>query len=110
MPNPMRGEAELGERKVVIDFDRFCSLELATGRKVPDLLADFDAGLGFADVRAWLRVFLEPVASDEEIAEIITAGGVEKGYRAALKALAEAMTGFMSKPKKEQEARPREAA
>jgi hypothetical protein len=107
--NPLRGEADFGDRKLVIDFNGFCRLEIETGKKVADLLADFDSGLGFSDLRSWLRVFVQPEPSDEEVEQMITADGVEAGYRAALKAIAHAMAGFMAKPKATKE-NPRKAA
>jgi hypothetical protein len=107
--NPLRGEADFGGRKLVIDFNGFCRLEVETGKKVVDLLSDFDTGLGFSDLRSWLRVFVQPEPSDEEVEQMVTADGVEAGYRAALKAIAESMAGFMAKPKAEKE-NPRKAA
>lgn len=109
-PNPLKGEAELGGRLIRMNFDRWCALETATGKKVTELLGSFDSGLGLAELRDWLRVFLVEDVSDEEIAELLTEGGAQAGYKAGLKALGDAMTGYFAPPAKEKKANPPLAA
>lgn len=104
MPNPMRGEAPLGEHKLVVDFNGWCSLEAATGKKVPELLNEMKAGLGFADLRTWVRIFLSEPMSAEDVGNLIGAH-----YEETIKSMSVAIEGFFS-PKKEEEARPRKAA
>ena len=103
-PNPARGEAALGERKLVVDFNGFCTLEAALGAKVPDILKMMDAGLSFTQLRTFVRVFLHAEISDEDAGVLIE----EIGLTETLLAVTTAVAGFF-KPK-ETEARPRKAA
>lgn len=104
-PNPMRGEAALGEKKLVVDFNGFCSLEAVMAKKVPEILAVMDAGLGFSDLRHCVRVFCVDSISTEEAGDLI--GAV--GYEAALNAVSTAVSGFFA-PQKDKPARPLKAA
>lgn len=105
-PNPMRGEAEFGEHRLVVDFNGFCALEAAMNKKVPEILALMDAGLGFTDLRTCVRVFLDAEMTDEEAGELL--GSV--GYAEALKAVSAACSGFFAPAKKEKADRPLKAA
>lgn len=81
LPNPLRGEAALGEHKLVVDFNRFCALEAAMKPlKVPDLIARFKVGVdfGFSELRTYVRVFLDKPMTDEEVGDLISAIGQEE--------------------------------
>lgn len=115
--NRMRGEAALGEHKLVVDFNSFCSLEAATSLKVPDLVVMFKTGVGFGfnELRQFVQVFLDEPLSQEEVGELIGDLGMikvpvpasqrNKGDPAttnmwlAAYALGEAMDGFLAMPK-----------
>lgn len=103
--NSMRGEAPLGEHTLRVNFNSFCVLEIETGQKVPDLLKVMQTGLGFSDVRTWVRVFADHPMTDVEAGELIG----EMGFEVTLKALGKAVDGFFSPPKKEKAANPQKA-
>ena len=46
MSNPLKGEAEFRGQKLLMNFDRFAGLEDATGKKMPQLVHEFESGLG----------------------------------------------------------------
>ena len=46
-PNPLRGEAALGDYTLLVNFNGWCSLEGETGNKVPQLLQGLQEGLSF---------------------------------------------------------------
>lgn len=108
-PNPMIGEAEFRGITLRMDFDRFCALEAATGKKVQQLCADFSLGLGLSDLRVWFRVFATGDVSTVEIDAAIHQGGMMADYEAANKVLDSMMAAFFAPPKGEK-ARPRKAA
>lgn len=108
MANSMRGEAALGERKLVFDFNAMCELELATGRQTPDLLAMMERGLGFADLRHFLWAGLlrqHPGITVEQAGDI--AG---EDMPAALAAVGESIGACFASLKKEPRKNPRKAA
>lgn len=123
--NPMRGEAALGEHKLVVDFNGFCSLEAVTGLKVPDLVVMFKTGVGFGfgELRQFIQVFLDQRLSEKEVGDLIGELGMievpvpdrKKGdpetaqMWLAAHALGQAMDGFLS-PVKERQENPRKAA
>jgi hypothetical protein len=72
-PNPLRGEGEIGGRKLVVDFNSLCALEAVTGYKVPDLLALAETGLGFHELRTWFGVFLVDDLSPKEVGDLVGA-------------------------------------
>lgn len=79
--NPMRGEAALGEHKLVVNFNSFCALEAAfksEGLKVPDLVVMVKTGIGFGftELRTYVRVFLDKPMSDAEVGEFIGSLGM----------------------------------
>lgn len=78
MSNPMRGEADLGEHRLVVNFNGWCSLEAAMGMKVPDLIAMMNTGIGFGfkELRTFVRVFLDKQMTDAEVGELIGALGM----------------------------------
>lgn len=102
--NPMRGEADLGGHKLVVTFNGWCALEVATGKKVPQLLKAMKDGLGFDEIRTWVGVFLADNLPEDEVGDLI---GCD--IQAALVALNNAIEGFFA-PREEQPARPRKAA
>lgn len=92
MANPMRGEAELGDYKLVVNFNGFCTLEGETGLKVPQLISRLETGLGFADLRTWIWVFIDADMTREQVGDLIG----ELTPDPVLKALAKAIDGFFS--------------
>jgi hypothetical protein len=102
--NPMKGEAEFAGHKLVVDFNGWCSLEGVAGKNVPELLKELQKGLGFLDLRTWVRIFLVEDLSAEETGDLI--GG---DYEGALAALGSAVEGFFAPVKAENE-NPRKAA
>lgn len=117
-PNPQRGEAALGDQKLSVTFNGFCSLQEATGKDMPALLRDFEGemdGTGMAiaglvldplALRTWIRCFLVGEFTDEEAGELIGEQGIEEAFSA----LNTAVQGFFAPMKKEKEANPRKAA
>lgn len=71
--NPLRGEADLGEHKLIVDFNGFCSLEKAMDLKVPDLVVMLKSGIGFgfSELRTFVRVFLDKPMGDVEVGDLI---------------------------------------
>lgn len=108
-PNPLVGEAEYRGLKLRLDFDRFCAIEAATRKKMPQLCVEFEMGLGLSDIRIWLRCMAEGDVTDEQIAAAIHQGGMMADYGAANKVIGELMNAFFSPPKGKQ-ARPLKAA
>lgn len=104
--NPARGEAELGEHKLIVDFNSLCSLEAAMGKKVPEILSLMDSGMGFSDLRTCVRVFLDGDISLEEAGLLIG----EVGYADALTAISTAVGGFFAPQKKDKPNHPLKAA
>lgn len=116
LANPMRGEAQLGQHKLVVDFNRLCALEAALDRTVPELVVMMRSGVGFGfrEMRTYVRAFLEKPMSDEEVGDLISQAGmveqpVPEGRRRggkkteptwrAVVALAEALEGFFATQK-----------
>lgn len=124
MSNPMRGEADLGEHKLVVNFNGWCSLEAAMGMKVPDLIAMMNTGIGFGfkELRTFVRNFLDKQMTDAEVGDLIGSLGMvdvplekprgklktEQVWVAAI-ALGKAVDGFFA-TKKENGANPPKAA
>lgn len=108
-PNPMVGEAEFRGLKLRMDFDRWCALEHATGRKMPHLCVEFERGLGLSDLKTWFRCFSLSDVTDEQLAATIHQGAMMADYEAANKVLGDMMNAFFS-PSKETEDRPLKAA
>jgi hypothetical protein len=106
MANQMRGEAAIGDHKLVVDFNGFCSLEIITGLKTEHLIARMEKGLGFAELRTWVRVFIDKPMSDEDVGDFIG----ELTPEPVLQALATAITGFFAPAKKEKGENPLKAA
>ena len=106
-PNPLRGEAALGDYTLLVNFNGWCSLEGETGNQVPQLLQGLQEGLSFSELRTWVRVFISEPMSEEEAGEFIQ----EVGLELTLKALGKAVDGFFSAPaKKATPENPRKAA
>ena len=78
--NPMRGEVALGEHKLVVDFNRICALEAATKLKMPEPIVAMKLGVnfGFAELRTYVRVFLDKPMTDEEVGNLISELGQEQ--------------------------------
>lgn len=76
LANPMRGEAALGEYKLVVDFNRICTLEAVTKMKMPQPVIAFKMGdFGFSELRTYVRVFLDKPMNDEEVGNLIAGLG-----------------------------------
>lgn len=114
MANPMRGEAMLGEHKLVCDFNGWCSLEAATGRTVPELIAMMKSGVGFGyrEMRTFVRCFSESQMTEAEAGDLISSLGMieieetlangkkrKSKVWAAAEALGKAVEGFFAPPK-----------
>lgn len=79
LANPMRGEAALGEYKLVVDFNRICTLEAVTKMKMPQPVIAFKMGdFGFSELRTYVRVFLDKPMSDEEAGNLIATLGQQE--------------------------------
>lgn len=109
-PNPLVGEAEFRGLKLRMDFDRFCALEAATGKKVQQLCDDFALGLGLCDLRLWLSILAERDVTPAQIDEAIHQGGMWGDYQAANKVIGEMMAAFFAPPKEVKKDRPLKAA
>lgn len=104
--NPMRGEAAIGDHKLVIDFNAMCSLEMVTGLKVQQLLGRLETGLGFIEMRTWVRTFIDKPMTDEEAGNFIGALTPEP----VLEAIAAAVEGFFAPAKEAKAENPLKAA
>lgn len=94
MTNPMRGEVALGDHKLIVTFNKVCALEDATGRKLLDLVADLQFGLGFGDIRLWVKVLLDKEMSLEQVGDLLG----EIGFEAAVEAIGKAFEMFFPAP------------
>lgn len=103
MSNPLKGEAEFRGQKLLMNFDRFAGLEDATGKKMPQLVVEFESGLGLNDLRDWFKAFLVEDHSDEAIRDLIHQGGMMADYDAAFVVLGKLMRGFFGNPKAKKE-------
>lgn len=104
--NPVRGEADFGEHKLVVDFNGLCSLEAAMGKTVPEIIGMMDKGLGFSDLRTIVRVFIDADMGEEEVGNVIN----DIGYADALLALSTATNGFFARQAEGKKDRPMKAA
>lgn len=123
--NPMRGEAPLGEHKIIVTFNGLCSLEAELKRSVPELIFMMKNGVGFGfkEMRSFVRCLLDKDMTDEEAGDLIGRCGMidqdipaearkrggpksEKVWVAAI-ALRDAFEGFFAEEKEE---RPLKAA
>lgn len=105
-PNPLRGEARLGPHDLRVNFNAWCALEALTGMKVPALLKAMQTGLGFSELRYFVRAFVAAPLSDEEAGELIDA----VGYQTTLDTLRDAIEGFFTPLVDGKAARPTKAA
>lgn len=103
--NPMRGEAPLGENKLVLTFNTACALEQETGRNILDLAAQMEFGFGLADLRQWVRILLDKPMTLEETGDWLGEVGIE----AATLALGEVFKQFFPAPKKGKDKNPPKA-
>lgn len=93
MANPIKGEARLGEHTLAFNFGAFCELEEKTGKKMPELLAAVNNGLGFSELRDFVWAGLQTNhkgTTDEEVTEILN----EHGFQSGAEAVAKAVTAF----------------
>lgn len=104
-PNPVRGEAAIGEHKLVGTFNQFCALEAALGKRAEDILALLRDGFSFNELRTVVRVFLNVEMTEEEAGELIWSVGVP----AATVAVSAAIGGCFGPQPKEKQARPLKA-
>lgn len=121
MINPMRGEAALGEHKLIVNFNRFCALEAVTEKKVPELVVMMKTGIdfGFSELRQFIRHFIDKPMTDEEAGDLIERLGMievpipaEQQRRGEPKtafvwlasdALGKAIDGFLAPPQAQKE-------
>lgn len=93
MSNPLRGEADLGDKKLLVNFNALCTAEAALGMKVPALVAAIQTeGLGFDDVRRLLKCLLVGGGrmTLDQVGEFIDVVGMD----AVGEAIGTAMNGF----------------
>src|SRR5689334_7132471 len=92
MSNPMRGEAALGDRQIVANFNSLCRAEAALGMKVPQILeAIATEGLGFEDVRRLIQsLLIGDKMTLDQVGDFIDSVGLD----AAGEAIAKALLGF----------------
>lgn len=102
----MRGEVAIGDHKLIVDFNSVCALEEATGRKVLDLVADMQFGLGLSDIRLWFKVLLDKDMTLIEVGDFLGEIGIE----AASEALVKGFELFFPAPKKGKKENPLKAA
>lgn len=98
MPNPVKGEASLGEFALAFTFGAFCALEEKTGKKVPELLDAMANGLGFSELRDFVWAGLQTHhagVSDETVLMLLD----EQGYEASGAAVGKAITAAFGKAK-----------
>lgn len=109
MANPMKGEADLGDRTLRVNFNSWCVAEAALGLKVPDILALISGeGLGFDDLRRLVKSFLVggETMSLEQVGDFIG----EVGLEATGEAIKVALERFFPTAEKGKAERPRKAA
>lgn len=93
MSNPLRGEADLGDKKIVVNFNNLCKAEASLGLKVPAILTAIQTeGLGFEDIRRLLKALLIGGAGMtlDQVGEFIDGVGMD----AVGEAIGKALTGF----------------
>jgi hypothetical protein len=92
MANPLKGEAQLGDRTLAFDFGAFCTLEEKTGKKVPELMQALQTGLGFGELRdfAWAGLLKHHNMGEAEVVELLN----EVGFQPTAEAVAKAITSF----------------
>lgn len=108
-PNPLIGEGEFRGMKLLMDFDTFAALEVASGKKMPRLIVEYEMGLGLSDLVQWLKAFCVDDVSVADVKAAIHQGGMMGDYEAATKVLGELMNAFFDPPKKEKGRRPQKA-
>jgi hypothetical protein len=109
MSNPMRGEAPLGDKTLVFNFNSLCALERETGLKLHMLLVMIEADCGFADLRDFVWAGLQdrqPGTTVEEAGDAI--GAV--GFKEAADAVRECLRACFPPEKKEKGKNPPKAA
>lgn len=102
MSNPLRGEADLGDKQIVVNFNNLCKAEAALGLKVPALVAAIQTeGLGFDDVRRLLKALLVGGAGMtlDQVGDFIDVVGME----AVGEAIGKAFIAFFPKAEEETE-------
>jgi hypothetical protein len=106
LANPMRGEAMLGECKLVVNYNGLCVLEGMLGLAVPDVLELVKNGLSFSNLRTFVQALSEDDLTEISAGELIDS----VGYNEALAVLCKAFEGYFAPPKKEKAANPLKAA
>lgn len=101
--NPMRGEAQLGDRKLVLTFNTACALEQETGRTILELAGQMEFGFGFSDLRQWIKVLVNEPMTLEEVGDWLGEIGVEP----ASQAIGTAFRQFFPAPKAKKENPPK---
>lgn len=91
MVNPMKGEAQLGERMLAYDFGAFCMLEEKAGMKISVLLQELQDGLGFGELRDFVWAGLQKHHGDMSEPEIISFLN-DTGFQEAVAAVAKGIT------------------
>ncbi len=114
-PNPLRGEAEIGGHKLVVDFNSMAALERRTGYRVPELLQLASDGLGFDELRTWVGVLLVEQIEEASVGDILGAAiasadghTFDDRFQIVAGLVSSALEGFFA-PKKDEPAPPRKA-
>lgn len=97
LPNARRGETALGKHKLKVTFNGWCTLEALLGERMPGPVERMQRGLGFSELRSYVRAFLVKDLDDKAVGELID----EVGFPETLRALAEACEGFFPDASKE---------
>lgn len=73
----MYAVSPFGDHKLIVDFNRYCLLEKATGKKMPEPILAFKLGVGFGfeDLRTYIRIFLDKPMTDAEVGDLIASLG-----------------------------------
>lgn len=105
--NPLRGEADLGGQKLVVNNNSLCALESALGLEGNDVIALLGQTISFTQLRTFVRVLAESDLSEEDAGDLIDEAG---GYRPAADAINKAVQGYFKPQIKGNSARPLKAA
>lgn len=89
-PDPLKGEAALGDKLLRMNFRAWRAFEHSSGKKLTLLMAEFGAGLGCDDLVEWVQAFLVDEADTEQVVDLID----KAGHPAAMKVLSELVAAY----------------
>lgn len=97
MPNPLKGEAPLGDLTLAFNYGTFCELEQKTGMKMQQLMLAVQDGLGFGQLRdfVWAGLQKHHQMSDEAVIALLD----DVGFEAAATAVGHAIASFFGEQK-----------